>query len=595
MQKGAPRATNVALAPRGDAPLPLVFHRGAHAPYATRWFGVTSLAGHARNLVASAIAAESIDSRDWMRPARAERLLSHVVHVLGGDSSKASVVEALGRPLWVDFVADTGDDHDVSQAVARMLFATYSTVVDGATRILPRGDVLLFGGDTAYPVATAEEIARRLVVPWNDVLRERALDEDRRRVLLGIPGNHDWYDGLDGFGRLFRRNPHGPPSEDEEPRSALGRRRVKRETGIVARQLHLDEVGGILRILAGAWRGLRALVAGEKIRRPRRLALSGYDPVQDASYWALPLAPGLEVWGVDRQLGRLDYRQRLFFADRRRAAPSGRLLFVAPDPALAFGEKHLPGQRMLSACRLSLERDAVLYLTGDMHHYERRSPGKNSSHVIAGGGGAFLHGTRISPSPSGPATCAYPTPAMSRRLLAQVPLKLMVGSSGFILHLVLALIASFELGAAARGTATLVVVGCVVAAALATALYANVGHNKAHPLAVGAVAVPYGVVLGLLPMSLHLALPRVVPVVDWDIGVLVVFAFAGALVVGLFFTTITLLGLEHQQAFAVLSHPGFKHFVRLCVHADGRVEAFAIGKDDPVGPGDAVLIDRFDW
>jgi hypothetical protein len=65
--------------------------------------------------------------------------------------------------------------------------------------------------------------------------------------------------------------------------------------------------------------------------------------------------------------------------------------------------------------------------------------------------------------------------------------------------------------------------------------------------------------------------------------------------VGLFFTTITLLGLEHQQAFAVLSHPGFKHFVRLCVHPDGRVEAFAIGKDDPVGPGDAVMIERFEW
>jgi hypothetical protein len=75
----------------------------------------------------------------------------------------------------------------------------------------------------------------------------------------------------------------------------------------------------------------------------------------------------------------------------------------------------------------------------------------------------------------------------------------------------------------------------------------------------------------------------------------VVFAFVGALVVGLFFMIITLLGLEHQQAFAVLSHPGFKHFVRLCVHPDGRIEAFAIGKDDPVGPGDAVLIDRFDW
>ena len=418
---------------------------------------------------------------------------------------------------------------------------------------------------------------------------------DRRRVLIGIPGNHDWYDGLDGFGRLFRRNPHGTLGDDEEPRSVLGRRRVKREAGIVARQLHLDEVSGILGMFAAAWRGVRALVAGEKIRRPRRLALIGYDPVQDASYWALPLAPGLEAWGVDRQLGRLDYRQRLFFAERRRAAPSGRLLFVAPDPAVAFGEKHAPGARMLSACRLSLERDAILYLTGDMHHYERRVAGSASTHLIAGGGGAFLHGTRITPSPSGPAACAYPTAAMSRRLLAQVPLKLMVGSSGFILHLVLALIASLELGAAARGTTTLVVTGCVIAAALAAGLYANVGHNKAHPLAVAAVAVPFGVGLGLLPMALHLALPRIVPVVDWDIGVLVVFAFVGALVVGLFFTTITLLGLEHQQAFAVLSHPGFKHFVRLCVHPDGRVEAFVIGKDDPVGPGEAVMIDRFEW
>ncbi|HEX3345866.1 MAG TPA: hypothetical protein VHS09_14880, partial [Polyangiaceae bacterium] len=377
MQEGGKRATLVPLAARGDAPQPSSFHRGAHPPYATRWFGVTSLAGHARNLVASAIAAESIDSRDWMRPAKAERLLAHVTRVLGGDPSKATVVEALGRPLWVDFVADTGDDHDVSLAVARMLSASYVITENGEERVLPRGDVLLFGGDTAYPVATGEEIARRLVVPWNDVLGERAGDEDGvRRVLLGIPGNHDWYDGLDGFGRLFRRNPHGVLSEGDEPRSALGRRRLKREAGIVARQLHLDEVGGIVRMFAAAWRGVRAFVAGGKIRRPRRLALTGYDPVQDASYWALPLAPGLEAWGVDRQLGRLDYRQRLFFADRRRAAPSGRLLFVAPDPALAFGEKHAPGQKMLSACRLSLEKDAVLYLTGDAHHYERRIPGE---------------------------------------------------------------------------------------------------------------------------------------------------------------------------------------------------------------------------
>ena len=588
------------LEPRGDEPSPLVFHRGAHAPYATRWFGATSLAGHARNLVSSAIAAESVDSRDWMRPARPEELLQNCTRVLAAATPAtppATLVEALGRPVWIDFVADTGDDHDVSQAVARMIFETYSVEENGCARILPRGDVLLFGGDTAYPVATGEEIARRVVAPWNDVLREKAQDGDGRRVLLGIAGNHDWYDGLDGFGRLFRRRPVGAGGDDSPaPASSPRRRRVKRRTGIAARQLHLDEVGGIVAILASAWRGVRALVAGSKIVRPRRLALIGYDPVQEASYWALPLAPGLEAWGVDRQLGRLDYRQRQFFAERRKATSARtRVLFVAPDPAIAFGEKNEPGARMLAACRLSFETHRLLYLSGDAHHYERRMPSAQSVHVIAGGGGAFLHGTRISRSPSGPAACAWPSAAASRRLVAQVPFKLMAGTAGFLVHFAFALLAAVELSASAHGTGPLVAAACLIAACLAGALYANVGHNRAHPLAVAAVALPFGAVLGFTPMVLRLALPMMVPAIDWDIGVIVVYAFVGAFALGLFLAAIAISGLEHQQAFCVLSHPGFKHFVRLCVHPDGRVEAWTIGKDDPLGKGEPTLIDRFDW
>jgi hypothetical protein len=551
------------------------------------------LAGHARNLVASAIAAESIDARDWMKPAAPGELLGHVARVLGGDEARSTLTESLGREVWIDFVADTGDDRDVSHAVARMIAATYEVEEGGDTRVLPRGDVLLFGGDTAYPVATGEEIARRLVAPFNEVLREQVGDE-RQRVLLGIPGNHDWYDGLDGFERLFRRKPHGT-TEDEAPRATARKRRVKREAGVVARQLHLDEVSGILGMFAALGRGLRALVTGSNVRRPRRLTLAGYEAVQDASYWVLPLAPGLDAWGVDRQLGRLDYRQRLYFGDRRRAAKDARLLFVAPDPALAFGEANEPGQRMIAACKLSLERDPVFYLTGDAHHYERRVPGDASVHVIAGGGGAFLHGTRVSRAAGAAAACAYPSRAASRRLLFLVPFKLMAGSSGFILHLALALLAAIEMGAAARGTTSLVVAACVVTATIAGILFANGRNAKAHPLAVTAVALPFGAFLGLLPMALRMALPRVIPVFDWEIGVLVVHAFAGAFALGVFFVVLALLGLEHQQAFAVLSHPGFKHFVRICVRPDGRVEAWTVGKDDPVAAGDPVLVDRFGW
>ena len=63
----------------------------------------------------------------------------------------------------------------------------------------------------------------------------------------------------------------------------------------------------------------------------------------------------------------------------------------------------------------------------------------------------------------------------------------------------------------------------------------------------------------------------------------------------IYLTLLMLLGLEHQQAFTVLGHPGYKHFVRLCVHPNGRVEAWTIGKDDVFAEGEPLLVDRFDW
>jgi hypothetical protein len=608
--RATPRVPLAPLAPR-DPRVPLVFRRGAHAPYATRWFGVTSLAGHARNFASSAIAAEQIDARDWMRPGTPDELLSHIVSVLGGDANAPDLVTALGRPLWIDFVADTGDDHDVSRAVASMIFAEYA-LPDAAE--LPRGDILLFGGDTAYPVATGEEIARRLVSPFNEVLRERLTAADPPRVLLGIAGNHDWYDGLDGFGRLFRHRADSDLRDSRAESRPSARRRVPRGTGLVARQLHIDEVTGLVKLAMNAAAAFRAYWAGSKIKRPRRLALVGYEPVQDASYWALPLAPGLEAWGVDRQLGVLDFRQRDFFAQRHPIATRGGVLFVAPDPALAFGERHEPGARMLAACRLSLERHRVFYLTGDVHHYERReverttgarafgAPSGDSTeerhdslHVIAGGGGAFLHGTRTGPYAVPPA-CVYPSAAASRRLLSQVPFTLTIGGAGFILHIGFALAAALELEVAARGTGSAVLAGLALSAVITAMLVSSTAPDRPRGVWVPLPwAWPFGAVLGFLPIGLRDALPKLIPSWTGDMGVIVVYAFAGAFAIGLFLALAAAVGFERQQAFSVLSHPGFKHFVRMCVHPDGRIEGWVIGKDDPLGPGPAALIDRLEW
>lgn len=608
----------IVLRPRGDRPDPLVFRQGAHPPFGIRWYGVTSLFGHLRNFVARAIATESVDARDWMRPNPPDELLASAARILvrsarrpayaagwGGPSDESgpagpsTLTEALGRPIWIDFAADTGDDRDVSAQVGAMLAATYD-VDDGedGRLLLPRGDMLVFGGDIAYPVATADEIYNRLVLPWNEQLRKVGASS-KKRVLLGAPGNHDWYDGLDGFGRLFRRRIDEPfRADDHDTTPRIGKRlrkRPGRKMGLVARTIHLDEVGGMYGLLVGFIKSVRAFFRGTTVKRRRRLVLRGYEPVQEASYFALPLAPGLDLWGADRQLGRVDFRQRAYFTKRRKQDPNRAVLFVAGDPVMAYGERNDPGARMLAACRLSLERDRIFYLAGDFHHYERRSVGK-SMHVIAGGGGAFLHGTRIAPypEPAGPPAAVYPDGPATRKLVLQVPAKLMIGRAGLLVHLAFGLLAFFEVSAAHSGARTLGATTLVVSALIALILYfiAIQGHG---PRAIrAAIAIPFGLAMGLLPMGLRLALPHL-PFHLADGAALITCAFAGSFLFGVYLTVLTLLGLEHQQAFTVLGHPGYKHFVRLCVHPGGKIECWAIGKDDVLDESTPMLIDHFVW
>ncbi len=497
------RRAPIPLAWRGDGAAPTRFHRGAHPPYAIRWFGSTALLGHLRRVAASIVASQAVDTRDWMRPERPHELLGHAGRILKAPVPDApTLVERLGRPLWIDFVADTGDDRDVSSAVARLVFAEYAPPESPDGETLPRGDILLFGGDTAYPVATGREILRRVVQPWNEVLQEVGTG-GRRRVLLGIPGNHDWYDGLDGFARLFRRDALvGMLAEWEAGRAHRAQKGAPgdRSRAALVRQLHLDELVGSVDLVRSAYQALRAIVRGGTVHRVARLALRGYMPIQEASHWALPLAPGLELWGVDRQLRRLDFRQRTFFIERRAERPTDRLVFLAPDPALSFGERNLAGQSMLAACHLTLEKDRVLYLSGDLHHYERRPLG-DSLHVIAGGGGAFLHGTRIPPSPLGPAARVYPDAGVSRRLALELPWKLLAGTPGFLPHMVFGLLGAIQLWALGRG---------LVRGALTTALVAFIyivgftlaaRGRRAHPILTLAVTISFGAGRGVLSLA----------------------------------------------------------------------------------------------
>src|SRR5262245_5993508 len=84
------------------------FTRGKEHPQGVVWFGARSFWGHMRHLIASAIATDSIDSRDWMTPDEPGALAARIAAMLGGNPRAATLIEALNRDLYVDFVADTG-------------------------------------------------------------------------------------------------------------------------------------------------------------------------------------------------------------------------------------------------------------------------------------------------------------------------------------------------------------------------------------------------------------------------------------------------------------------------------------------------------
>ena len=556
------------------------FVRGTEEPRGVVWFGARSFWGHLRHLVSAAIASENIDSRDWMTPDDPDVLRAHLLELLGGDASRASVVEGLGRDLWIDFVADTGDDVSVSRAVARLVFASYELPDPdrpGQFLTAPRGDVLFFGGDTAYPVATAQEILNRIVVPWNQVLAALP-DDGRRRVLLGIPGNHDWYDGLDGFARMFRR----------------------RAGGGAARALMTAQSPPLL-VQSALW--AREFVRGGAVDKPDVLELAGYTPVQSASHFLLRLAPHIDLLAADRQLTSIDRRQRLFFGAADQPRPGAATLVVLPDPVHLFGDPSRTGVPMMESLELDPTARETFVLTGDIHHYERAARGE-ALHVIAGGGGAFLHPARVAPGGL-PPTVTWPDVAQSRRLLRGVPWKLACGRSGWLPHLCLLAIywpaVAFDgrLLAWVSVNVWAVVVATVVLGVVFALLGGAARRKSVLPLAVAGAAIaatiPIGaswLVRGVLPYIDHRAFSIAVSLVTLAVAV-----FAGTLVFGAFLTLLTLFGYEHMQALTALDHPGFKHFVRLRVRADGRgIDAWCVGATDPLRPdAQPELVDHFVW
>ncbi|WP_436500254.1 metallophosphoesterase [Actinokineospora sp. HUAS TT18] len=99
--------------------------------------------------------------------------------------------------LWIDFVADVGDGFDPTYSIATLLAAGELAVED---QKLPRGRLLIMGGDQVYPSASTQNYEDRSKGVYRAAFP--APDGDPP-TLFALPGNHDWYDGLTSFLRVF--------------------------------------------------------------------------------------------------------------------------------------------------------------------------------------------------------------------------------------------------------------------------------------------------------------------------------------------------------------------------------------------------------
>jgi hypothetical protein len=327
----------------------------------------------------------------------------------------------------------------------------------------------------------------------------------------------------------------------------------------------------------------------------------GYEPVQEASYFILPLAPGLTLFGVDRQLKRVDPRQQTYFFQYLNRNLGIAPWVMLPDPLYAFGNESPSGFEMLEALGLRLHQRPQFFLAGDIHHYRREKRG-GSLMVTAGGGGAFLHPAPLRPGKLR-ALAEWPDRAQSGALLWQVPFKVAQGRSGILPHLILlvAVLPVFvgELDLVLMGPSGIgVVASATLALAISLALLSGPARNRkttsalASTTAVAIVAFSLGLTQAVAPLS-H-AWPQLP---EWALRslILCLAVFGSVFWFGSYLALLTRFGLESTQAFTALDHPGFKHFVRLRVRKDGSaVDGYCIGLCDPLSPSSRpVLVDRF--
>jgi hypothetical protein len=177
-----------------------------------RWLLGRQLISSLKSIALYAAFQDKLDAKDWMQ----------------SETIVFDIDEQTEAEFWFDYSADVGDSQKAAYSIAYLCLSDLYTHVplaqlaqgpppensagvttEGAADCrLPRGAFLFIGGDTSYHIADFVTLVQRFQGPfcWAfEDLKQRGKITDTCRPIIGIPGNHDHYDALDGFNRQFRQ------------------------------------------------------------------------------------------------------------------------------------------------------------------------------------------------------------------------------------------------------------------------------------------------------------------------------------------------------------------------------------------------------
>jgi Calcineurin-like phosphoesterase len=314
------------------------------------WFNLKQTASTAYESIVSSIIGRQSDRRLILALASSEKEFYNYTRLHTVQSGKAEPVEDSKRKeIWIDFIADTGDGWNPTYSVSYYASQRGLMLKSGINSYdTKRGNVLLFGGDEVYPTPSKEAYDQRLITPFKQAFGDDAPEEIPH--VFALPGNHDWYDGLEAFTRLFC--------------SDLGSRKF-----------------------------------------------AGWLSRQKRSYFALKLPGNWWLLGSDGQLhSNIDTEQLEYFRNvaNGHIKEGDKVILCISEPVWIYAHRYKKYGAKYDESDLIFLQEEILkpkgaevkvFLSGDLHHYRRHEEiggsdtGAKVQKITAGGGGAFLHPT----------------------------------------------------------------------------------------------------------------------------------------------------------------------------------------------------------